>query len=209
MLIIFDLDGTLVDSIENFIKSINYVRETLNKKEPIDRDSVIDLLNNYTIKKALNVFGCKYEELEASRVAFKEHYLKHCIDNISFYDGIEEVLDIAFSKNIHLAIATNGSAIFAKKILSHLKKLKYFDIVVGADMVKESKPNPEMLNMAMQATNSTNKDTIMIGDSQKDMQASINAKCEAIFANWGYGNSWLNMPVADNPFELRKMIKWL
>ncbi len=206
-LLIFDLDGTLVDSADNFTKSVNYVREVLNHKAPISKDSVIDLLNDYNLQKASKIFGCSYDRLETSRVAFREHYLKHCTDDISFYDGIEEIIQTAHKKGVSMAVATNGSSVFAKKILAHLNKIDYFSAILGADMA-ESKPNPEMLNIAMDITDSTNEDTIMIGDSTKDILASQNAKCKAIFAGWGYGRESLGMPVAYTPIDLMEMIKW-
>ncbi len=207
-LLIFDLDGTLVDSVNNITNSVNFVREKINHKSPIDIDRVIDFLNDDSNDKAKNLFGSSNETIEESRRAFVEYYLNHCTDNISFYEGIKEIIYTAHSKGVSLAIATNGSSIFAQKILKYLNSSDYFCAILGADMVTHSKPNPQMIYKAMQIADASKNQTIMIGDSSKDMQAALNAKCKAIYANWGYGKDSCGMPVATNPFEVMDILKW-
>ena len=207
-LLIFDLDGTLVDSADNITNSVNFVRKVINRKEPVTVDAVIDFLNDDTTDKAKALFGSDSDNLTESRRAFAEHYLNHCTDNISFYEGIEEIIHTAHGRGVSLAVATNGSSIFAKKILKYLNKFDYFSAILGADMVTHSKPDPEMLNIAIATAKCKESETIMIGDSIKDMGASANAGCSAIFAGWGYGRNSLGMPIAEKPIQLMEMMRW-
>jgi len=204
-LVIFDLDGTLVDSIENITNSVNFVREKINKRSPVSKEAVINYLNNDSKIKAIELFGANSDNLDREREAFREYYLKHCIDNIDFYPGMRETLDILQSNGIRITIATNGSSIFAKRIIEYLNVTELFQAIFGADN-SNSKPNPDMLLKSMEICSCPNSETIMVGDSIKDMLASNSAECRGLFASWGYGRESLSHSIIETPKDILRFL---
>ncbi|MBV5278540.1 MAG: HAD family hydrolase [Campylobacteraceae bacterium] len=184
--IIFDMDGTLIDSSEAMTGSVNFVRQTLGL-EPIEK-AFLEYHINQPDQHLPKIFYNTSEYDPAHRELFKEHYLKFSPQMISLYPHVREMLTF-LSQNATLCIATNASDFFARNMLEHLNILNFFAHIVGANNVKEAKPNPEMINSLLDATSSSKEQTILIGDSIKDELAAHNANIQFIFANWGYGTS--------------------
>lgn len=184
--IIFDMDGTLIDSSTAMTKSVNFVRGTLGL-EPIDR-AFLEYHINQPDHHLPKIFYNTQEYDPAHRALFKEHYLESARHVIALYPHVKEMLTY-LSHKATLSIATNASDFFAHNMLQHLEILDFFTLIIGANNVKASKPNPEMIQMIMDATKSKPQNTILIGDSIKDELAATNANIQFIFADWGYGTS--------------------
>jgi phosphoglycolate phosphatase len=183
--IIFDMDGTLVDSGNVIANTINYVRNKFNL-EPIDKKHLLTCVNNPKINSALFFYGCdtitkKHKQL------FDDYYKKHCISDIILYDGILDLLKILKDKFI-LTIATNAKTIFAKQMICHLNIQDYFVDIIGADQVVNAKPHPDMINELIKRNNFDKNQTILIGDSYKDVLSAKNANIDYILVNWGFSN---------------------
>jgi len=181
-LLIFDMDGTLVDSSDAITNTINYVRSHL-ELEPLEKVYLLENLNNPHINSSeffynTPTFTKKQTEL------FEEHYYETCTYDLKLYDGIYEMLDI-LKDDFKLSVATNANSLFAKKMLSHLEIEKFFKLIVGADMVTKSKPHPDMILKTIEDLQH-DKQSILIGDSLKDLYAAQNAKIDAIVVNWGF-----------------------
>ncbi|MFV0481191.1 MAG: HAD family hydrolase [Campylobacteraceae bacterium] len=178
MLLIFDMDGTLLDSSLAMLNSVNFAREKLGM-ELVTKKELESYLNNKNSPKSIEVTD-EYLKI------FKEHYKENCIKNMKLYNGALDFLQ-RFQKKYKFAIATNAPDIYANKMLIHCEISNYFSSIVGANSVKEPKPNPEMIDSICQTLHVKKNDTIFIGDSYKDKDAAQNADIEFIFANWGYG----------------------
>ena len=201
--IIFDMDGTLIDSSKAITNSVNFVRENIGLP-PLSIEIVTKNIN----KPDTNLPKIFYETDEykqSHRELFISCYHKECIKNIKLYDGIYEILQ-ELSKRFTLNIATNASDFFARKMLNHLKIEKFFSVIIGRNNVKEVKPHPEMIETILKSTKSDKKNTLLIGDSQKDELTAKNAKIDFIFVSWGFGEKIENPPTANNPKELLSMI---
>ena len=107
-------------------------------------------------------------------------------------------------EGVYLSVATNAPTVFAKTMLSHLGVAKFFDLIVGADRVHASKPNPAMLNYILSHYdyNAMKDSAWMIGDNSKDMQSAANAHIKSIFAAWGFSASAEHPTVVKNPKEV-------
>jgi phosphoglycolate phosphatase len=183
--IIFDMDGTLINSGIMIAKTINFVRTNIGL-EPLDHSIILEKINDPDINSA-EFFYQTNEFTQEQTELFNQYYHKNCIVGVELYDGVEDILkDI--SKKYTLSIATNANSIFAHKILKHLNVYQYFDYIIGHDMVKNSKPDPEMILKILNKFDLNKNETILIGDSHKDLYAAKNAQIDCILVNWGFSD---------------------
>jgi len=198
--IIFDMDGTLVDSSLVLTNAINYVRERLNLP-PLSKEVVIENIN--TLNSNFAKFFYNLERIEPIHEKwFKEYYINFSKDELKLYSGVEEMLK-SLKRDYKLAIATNSYRDSTFKTLESLDILDYFDEVVSFDDVKEPKPSAKMLYEVLNRFNLKSKDAIFIGDSKRDEVASKRANIEFIKVAF---NSSLNGSVT-KPSNLRLKIE--
>lgn len=206
-IVIFDMDGTLIDSKKDITISINYVRELNHGLTPLSEEFVVEAINMHERNLAKMFYNTELYE-ESDRIIFEKHYKEQCIQNPYLYDGVEELLHTLKSNEIKLSVATNAPTIFAQTMLDSLRVKELFDVIIGADKVTHSKPNPEMLHHILERYKySTNRDRAwMIGDNSKDIEAAQNAEIDAIFAAWGFSSSGTHEIVAKTPKEIASIV---
>lgn len=185
-LIIFDMDGTLIDSGDVITNTINFVRKNLNLPS-LQKGDMLSKLNNPDINSADYFYGTKEFTKEQTEL-FTTYYDKNCVKDISLYDGIYNLLETLKNKGVILSVATNASQGFAIKMLKTLDIYKFFSYVIGADMVKNSKPKPDMLEKTLEKFNLKANDALLIGDSLKDIRAAKEINMQSILVNWGFSN---------------------
>lgn len=186
-LVIFDMDGTLLDSSRAMTHSVNYVRNIMGLKL-MDKAHVEYQLNQPDGDLPMLLYGTK-EYTKEQQSLFRKHYLDNSPAFIKPYDGAIQLLEYLKSKNISLSIATNAPDFFAKHMLEACHLEDFFSSIVGANNVEKTKPDPEMLELLCQKFSVCIDESIFIGDSIKDEMAAKNANMEFIFADWGYGKS--------------------
>ncbi|OUR71741.1 HAD family hydrolase [Arcobacter sp. 31_11_sub10_T18] len=184
-LIMFDMDGTLLNSGAAIVNTINYVRDNIGL-EQMEKSHVLKHINDPDINSAKFFYGTE-EFTQEQNVLFNEYYNKNCLNDIVLYDGIKELIE-SLNKNCKLAVATNASSIFAKRMLIHLDLHHHFDMLVGYNDVENPKPHPEMIYKIMNQLNASKDKAILIGDSKKDTQAATNAGIDSILVNWGFSD---------------------
>jgi phosphoglycolate phosphatase len=184
-LIIFDMDGTLIDSGNVITNTINFVRGHLGL-ESIEKGLMLEQLNNPDINSAEYFYGTSHFTDEQTAL-FTQYYDKHCISDIILYDGIKQMLE-SLESHFILSIATNASRDFAMKMIEYLEIDTYFDLVVGATCVENSKPHPEMIYKTLNNLNIDSTKAILVGDSHKDKRAADAASIDSILVNWGFTN---------------------
>jgi phosphoglycolate phosphatase len=180
------MDGTLVNSGTIISNTINHVRVNVGLK-PMDSKYLLENINNPHINPAeffyeTSTFTPKHSKL------FEEYYDAHCIKSVELYDGIEQLLKKLTDENYTLSIATNASNEFAMKTTAHLGISKYFNYVVGYDDVDEPKPQPDMILKTMDDLGFECIDTILVGDSHKDLLSAQQSKIDCHLVNWGFSN---------------------
>jgi len=185
-LIIFDMDGTLIDSSAAMTSSVNYVRQSLGL-EPIGQ-KYLEYHINQPDQHLPKIFYNTDAYEPSHRALFKEHYMDNSPSMISLYPHVETMLSQLSSKAL-LAVATNASDYFARHMLEKMGIIGYFADIVGANNVDVPKPNPLMVHHLMQTLKCEPSKTILVGDSIKDEGAASNAGIAFIFAEWGYGTS--------------------
>ncbi len=184
-LLIFDLDGTLIESKWDIAYSVNLTLVELGLPErPVEDifgfvgDGVKRLLR-------LAVGEDNLDRYEQALKTFRGHYLDHCLDRTVYYPGIETVLGHFHRKE--KAVATNKSIEYTRVILQGLGG-HHFPVVVGGDNGFGLKPEPGMLLHIMSHVGASKERTILIGDSTNDINGGHNAGIRVCAVGYGMGN---------------------
>ena len=184
-LIIFDLDGTLIESKWDIATAVNLTLADLDLQQR-SQEEIFSFVGD-GIKRLLRLAvgeenQSRYEE--ALRI-FRGHYLTHCLDRTRFYPGIEVVLSHYADK--HRAVATNKSLEYTTKILQGLGN-HHFAYTVGGDDGYGLKPEPGMLLKIMEKLKVKPYRAVLIGDSTNDINGGHNAGIKVCAVGYGMGN---------------------
>lgn len=189
--IVFDLDGTLVDSAPDLLNATNHAL-SLAKRPQITLSQIRDIIGSGAkamMRKGFALTGepASEPEIDALWQPFIEHYKANIAADSTLYSGCREVLDTLLEKGATLAVCTNKLEALAKQVLTELGVIDRFDACFGADSVPERKPNGDHILLTLDAVAGTADKAIMIGDSQTDEKAARNAGLPFIFVPFGYG----------------------
>ncbi len=183
--VIFDLDGTLLDTLEDLTYALNYSLD-LFKYNHVNISDTRRFIGNgirRLIEVASNDSDTNHLDLMFNR--FKEYYTIHCNDYTKPYKGINEILFYLKNKNIKLGVVSN-KAKYALEILVNSHFPNIFDVVIGDGEGLKRKPNPEPILKAIEKLNSNIANTIYIGDSDVDINTINNTGCHGIIVSFGY-----------------------
>jgi len=185
-LVIFDMDGTLMDSSRVISGAINHVRDDLGLP-PMEHRHIISHINDHSINPAkffyeAEHFVARHEEL------FGEYYSKHHQDEVRLYDGVEWMVDYLHTLDVKLAIATNAYRNSTIESLRHFGLLDKFDTIVCADDLEHPKPAPDMIYHILSQTGIERDETAFVGDGVRDEEAAMAAGVEFWMVDWGFSN---------------------
>lgn len=206
-IVIFDMDGTLVNSSEDITITINYIRKTLYALAPIEEQFVIDAINAHERNLAHLFYETEHYEQRA-KTLFEEHYYEQCIEHTYSYPEIFETLEVLKLHGCVMSVATNAPSTFAKRMLAHSGISDFFSAIVGADNVEFPKPHAQMIDLLLDhhGYDRQSDKAWMVGDNSKDMLAARNANIGTIFAAWGFSKEGEEQPIAFAPSEISKII---
>jgi phosphoglycolate phosphatase len=211
-MLIFDLDGTLLNTAYDLHASLNYALKTHNLKQ-ITLDETLSLLGNgidILVAGAIEN-GKNNPDFEKIYTTFKTYYNNHINDYTVPYDGIIELLKTIKQKNIKMGIVSNK---FDEGVKALQKKF-FNNLIDNAQGVTESipkKPSPDAVLKLIQTSNALNETNIYIGDSEVDIETAKNAGIDCISVSWGfrskeYLQSINAKIIIDKPSELLDYIK--
>lgn len=201
-LIMFDMDGTLIDSGFAITNTINYVRENLGF-ERLEKNYILEKVNDPSINSAEFFYGTKEFTKQQTKL-FEEYYNEHCLSDLVVYDGMAKLID-DLKGDFILTVATNANSTYAHKMLNHVGLGKYFSTILGYDSVKNPKPHPEMVNKTLEIHNISKEKAQLVGDSKKDIMAATKAGVDSVLVNWGFSNH--EKDAIETIAELEKRIK--
>ena len=190
--ILFDLDGTLVDSASDLYRAMNLSLEELNLPQVTEQhvrvwvgkgtsifcDSVLKHLTG-------QVDPAQHEQLLATFL--KIYNAEPCVDTLPF-EGVVEFLDWGAAHHKKLVCVTNKPELPARKIIEELALDHYFDDVIGGDRFEERKPHPKQLLHCVETYGVTKEQVLMIGDSSNDVEAARRAGVDCIVLSYGYNH---------------------
>ena len=186
--ILFDLDGTIVDTAPDIMAAHNHVMKKFGyqEKKLSDIKSLAGkgawVMMQRSFKKEIADEKIKKEMTKE----FIDFYSKNIANDSKPINGLFKFLDWAKNKNISMAICTNKQERLAVDLLKKLKLFDYFEYVAGSDTFNFNKPDPRHLTDVVEIIGGDLKKTIMIGDSEVDEMAAVNAKLPFILVDEGY-----------------------
>lgn len=183
-LIIFDLDGTLVNSIVDITNSLNYATEPLGLA-PKTVEEVGTLVGEGITKVIERVIGEERLQHRDELVKrFLEFYSEHIVDNTFPYPGVKETLKGL--KGYKKAVISNKREALSVKVLEGLNLFRYFDLVLGSDSAAERKPSPVPVLHVLSKLGFSPQEAVMVGDSDLDIAAGKGARVKTIGVTYGY-----------------------
>ena len=169
MVILFDLDGTLIDSTEAILESFHYAYTLHNVAIPDDK--AIEALIGYPLDVMFISLGIE-ESLAWDMVdSYKSHYRKISKEKTTLLAGAKEAIELA-STIAELGVVTTKTAKYSKELLQHFGVMGYFKTLVGREDVTHPKPHPEPILKALEHFTCRVEDVYMIGDTRLDIEAS-------------------------------------
>jgi len=212
-LVIFDLDGTLLDTIEDLGNATNHALRTLGFPERA-RDEYYLLVG----RGITNLFkgavppGCDTPEtIGRMRKLFLAHYGEHLCDRTHPYPGIPELLKHITERGVRIAVASNKYQAGAETIIVHFFGKYAWTAILGQREGYPIKPDPGIVTLCMEAAGVTEPDVLYVGDSNVDMQTGLNAGVDTVGVTWGFRSreeleAFRPAAVVDTPAQLEDLI---
>ncbi|MGB0591122.1 MAG: HAD family hydrolase [Myxococcota bacterium] len=200
MLVVFDLDGTLVDSTQALLKAHDAAWASVGRARPSDK-AILELIG-LPLTHIMATLGPEHDP-EALSEAYSQAYVAASAEHERLFDGMAELL----AKPFRAAVATGKSQRGADRVVRHFGLEDRFEVVLGGNSVPRPKPNPDMLHAIMEKTGT--KDLVMIGDTTFDLEMAHAAGVKAIGVSWGHHSverlsPWA--PVVDTVDELERLL---
>jgi phosphoglycolate phosphatase len=206
-LVIFDLDGTLIDSKLDLVHSVNAARGLMNLP-PISEGLVSSYVGNGAPVLMRRALGPEASEADVERGLefFLKYYRAHMLDNTRLYPGVRDALDRLHQAGEKMAVLTNKPVRFSRSIVEGLGLTGHFFQVYGGNSFEQKKPDPVGIETLLRESGAARERTIMVGDSGVDIQTARNAKVQACGVSYGFQpESFVEYPpdlLVDNMAEL-------
>jgi phosphoglycolate phosphatase len=185
-LLIFDLDGTLIDSKRDLTDSVNATR-AWKQLPPLPDDIVSAYVGNgasMLIRRALP--HLTNEEHADAHKFFLKYYRDHMLDATTLYPGVREALDRLHAEPVTMAILTNKPVKFSVHLIAGLNLDGHFFRIYGGNSFQEKKPHPVGIEKLIEESGADRGRTVMVGDSAVDVNTARNANVQACGVSWGF-----------------------
>jgi phosphoglycolate phosphatase len=208
-LIIFDLDGTLIDSKLDLANSVNFTRQQLGLpllEHPVIFSYIGDGAS-MLIRRAMGE-GLVESDVQQALEIFLSHYRDHLLDNTTLYPGVAETLDQL--AGLRLAVLTNKPLKPSLAILQGLQVQHKFAVVYGGNSFEQKKPHPMGIEQILLDTRTARQRAIVVGDSRIDIQTGRNAAVATCGVTYGLASDTLKDPepnfFIDDPRQLSRIV---
>jgi phosphoglycolate phosphatase len=210
-LLIFDLDGTLIDSKLDLAHAVNATRRHMGMS-PLDHERVYSYVGNgapVLIRRAMGAEASEAEVQEALEF-FLEYYREHYLDYTTLYPGVREALDRLRDAGKQMAVLTNKPVRISRAILDGLGVGGHFFQVYGGNSFDLKKPDPIGVQALMRESGITAERTLMIGDSSVDIQTARNAGIASCGVTYGFAPETLAEVAPDRLMDrMEDVAEWL
>ena len=187
---IVDLDGTMIDTLGDFVVALNRMLDDL-RLPAIERPTIERMIgkgSEHLVLSVLDHVGGSPDQFPAAWNAYQRHYLAINGQHSEVYQGVREGLELLKSQGLKLACLTNKPTNFAVPLLAAKGLDGFFSVVFGGDAFERKKPNPLPLLKTCEALPSMPAETLMIGDSSNDAAAARAAGCPVVLVTYGYNH---------------------
>jgi len=191
--ILFDLDGTLIDTAPDMANALNILLQE-EGCNTLSYESIRPVVSNGSV--ALVELGFPELECGKTRERLKQRYLdiyeeKLCVDSVLF-PGMETLLEHIENQNMNWGVVTNKPGWLTEPLMLQIGLIERASCIISGDTTNNRKPHPEPMYLACKEANSKPEHCIYIGDAQRDIQAGNNAGMKTVIANYGYIGHWEN-----------------
>lgn len=207
-LLVFDLDGTLIDSRQDLAAAVNFMRQSMGL-EPLDRARVVSMIGNGVNSLVRRAVADADVDFDTALKRMKRFYADNLLASTVLYPGVEEGLNVLKNMSLKLAVVTNKPAAATLKILEALGVAKYFSDIIGGDGEYPLKPAPDALIALQKKYNLSASDCWMIGDHYTDLEAGRHAGFRRIQVTYGFGEAREETPdyTVDSFSEIADLIR--
>lgn len=185
--IIFDLDGTIINTLTDLKNAINFGLSSFNFPQKTENE--IKSILGRGITKTLQTCAPKEaseEQLKIVADEFLKHYSLHYKDNTLPYNGVKELL-IKLKEKYQLVVLTNKKQFYAEDLINTLLP-NIFDVVQGSYPDKPKKPDPYLASKVLQELNLSPEEAVYVGDTEVDFETGKNATLSTILITYGFRN---------------------
>jgi len=189
-LVLFDLDGTLVDTAPDFVISLNNILKKYGR-DVLNFDRIRSFVSEGSAKFTEIGFGITQDDpnFQMYRNEFLQEYKNNLINESSIFNGIDSVINYLEDSNIAYGIVTNKPFDYALPLVNYFKELSGSKVLICPDHLKESKPSPEGILLACKKIGVIPSNTVYIGDHPNDLIAGKRAGTKTIGCLYGYSLS--------------------
>ena len=187
--ILFDLDGTLTESGEGIMKSVQYALEKLGIIEE-NQEKLRRFIGPPLLESFMNYYGMDQETAAQAVVYYRERYTDKGIFENELYPKIPQLLEILQINDKILGVASSKPEVYVKQILEHFGIDQYFQVIVGSELDGSRTKKPEVIEEALRRLNmQTERDKVlMVGDREHDVSGAISCGLQCIGVAYGYGS---------------------
>lgn len=200
--VLFDLDGTLLDSAPDLIAALNHVR----KSETLPPLGVVEM-SSYVSHGAVGLLNAGMPAADKStfeswRAGFLDHYAENLYRESSLYEGVHELIDFLNISGIPWGIVTNKSEALTLPIIEAAQLKTTISCVVCGDTLSRSKPDPAPVSLACSILNVPPENTLVVGDDSRDLAAGKAAGTQTAAVFYGYGSSDFDERLVVGSFQI-------
>jgi phosphoglycolate phosphatase len=184
--LVFDLDGTLIDSRRDITTAINRMRAELGLP-PIPLEAVVTMVGEGARLLVERALGPDFlpEQVDRALARYLEHYADVCLDETRAYPGIEEMLE-GLAGRYPLALLSNKGEALSRRILAGLGLSRFFGEILGGDSLPTRKPDPAGLRVLAERLGVPLERLLLVGDTWIDAETAHNAGCAFVLVEWGF-----------------------
>lgn len=199
---LFDLDGTLLDSAPDLVGSLNHVRHSHNLG-PLE----VNQFRHFVSHGAVGLLKAGMpdtddETFERWRLAFLAHYAENSFRESSLFDGVWELLEFLGKSNIPWGVVTNKIETYTHPIMAAARLETLASCVVCGDTLSKSKPDPAPVLLACELINADPRQVLFVGDDIRDLKAGKSADTQIAAVHYGYGIYDDNDPLVAESFQI-------
>lgn len=209
--VIFDLDGTLLDTTEGVLESIMYTAKKL-KFDDLPHELLLKCIGPPIQSSFIKHYGCGIEQARRATKIFREYYKKEALFKAVPYDGIYNLCQYLFINGYRMAIATYKREDYALKLLEKFHFNQYFSVIHGADN-ESILTKVDIINMCIDELEADRDQCVLIGDTEHDALGAEKSQINFIGVTYGFGfhstsevYKYKNIGTASFPLEILKFI---
>lgn len=196
--ILFDLDGTLIDSTDAILESFHSAFEMHGKQLP--SDEAIKAQIGHPLERMFATLGISEEQIESHVKTYKMHYRQISCQKTVLLPQAVKALELA-SQHAELGVVTTKTSKYSIELLEHMGIMHYFKVLIGREDVTYPKPDPEPIFKAISKLQSDKNKCWMIGDTPMDILAAKGAGIHAAAVKCGYADETVLLPLTDHVYE--------